>query len=329
MRPVWFGLLVTLLGAHAGAGAPEGRAQPAEPVVLAPDSAAVVLSRYPPGHMPVEAAVIRAISSLEVRGSRRDVSLLRHIAAHEQPVLATAARRAIAAVRTRQRHAQRVAFADDLRAPIDMAAMIRTWRREGLGPAEAACAAYAHTIVGDAPTADGPSIDGDPERLLADGKASAAVAALDADADPQLAARAFEEAGQIRRALRIHAERAVAGDDDALATLEDYGVDTERLFLGLLRSGEVDDAQALETLVRRGDGWTVRVLAERVKAPAASEQATAADALGRMLIVDLRTRPLQRGARELARKTLREAAMRGAPPVRPIAAEALRVADGS
>jgi hypothetical protein len=316
---------LTLLGTAAGAEAPGDHADSA--VDWDTDGAAQVLSRYPSGHTPVEAQVLRALSTLEVRGTRRDVSLLRHIAANEQPILAAAARRAIAAVRARQRDAQRVAFAGELPGPVDLDAEARAWRAKGLGPAEASCAAYAHAIVGDPAPSGRTPVDGDPERLLADGQAVAAVAALDPAADPSLAARAYEEAGQVRRALRIYAENAVAGDDAAVAALEDYGVDIERLFLGLLRTGQIDDAQALETLVRRGDGWTVRVLAERVKAPAASEQATAADALGRMLIVDLRTQPLRRRAQELARKTLREAAAEGAAPVRPIAAEALRIAD--
>lgn len=320
MRPGMLALMAFLLGSAPQAlagGAPD------RPEVVTVDDvggAAALLSRFAPGRMSLEEPVFRALHVLTESGTPSEVSLLGDVARHEQDVIANLARSAIVRIRERQREAQREAWAAP--TPSTLREAHRAWRSKGLGPTEASCAAYAETVLGNRPLLH-ESVEGHPELLLAEGKARAAIAALTPEDPVLLAARAHEEAGDVAGALRVLARRAVTGDEEATAALDAYGLDTERLLLGLPHTDEVDDSAALELLVRRGSHLTVQVLAERSKRPSASEQAISADALGRMLIPALRSSPLASRDRELARKTLRRVAMAGAPPVRPIALEAL------
>jgi hypothetical protein len=315
-------VLSTLLPAIAAAS-PRGSGDGGPPAAMATsdtERAARLLSRYPAGRMPVDPQVLRAIGTLDVGGDRRDVPVLRSIVEREQPVLARLARHAIGSIRDRQRAAQRSAFDPD---PAAIARAVRAWRDTDLGPAEAACAAYADALLGPAGPTRPQAIGADPEALLERGRAAEAVAFLPTSGDLPLAVRTHEEAGDVPGALRRLARAAAGGDGWALAHLEAYDIDVERLLLGLPHVDEVDGTRTLDTLVRRGGGLTIRVLAERFKFSSGSEQATAADALGRMLLVAHREAPLPRAERQLARQALADAAQTALPPVRPIALEAL------
>ncbi len=293
------------------------------------DQAARLLSVHPPGQMPANPSVLGAIATLQVRGTPADIAVLRDVLAQEEPLLANLAGRAIADIRARQRASQREAFATDLhRVDARQADAIQraesAWRARGLGPTEARCAAYADRILGDVPAIQGLSLPDDPERLLERGEARAAVGALTADTTPAIAVRAYEDAGDVRSAIRVHALAAVGGDPAATEALESYGIEVERLVLGMLHTDRVHEPEALETLVRKGRGLTVSVLAERVIHPTSqSDLATAADALGRMLHTQLRPDPLPRADRERIRRTLWTASQRGDPALRSIAREAL------
>jgi len=268
------------------------------------DSAAVALSTYNEGTLPVERPVLSALATLERHGTPAEVSLLKHLQQHENKVLANLAGRAIDAIRTRQRDDQRSEFSRSLTQESPTGNAVRRWRNAGLGPTEAACAAYADAVLGSEPVH--PDVD---------------------VVDDALSARELEDRGHVRQALRIHALRAAAGHESGTTALLAYGVDSERLLLGMLHTGSALEPEALETLVRGGENLTVRVLAERVKRPIGSEQATAADALGRMLSAELRRAPLADADRDLATRSLRKAASIAHPEVRVIVREALAQAD--
>ncbi|MFK7931478.1 MAG: hypothetical protein AB8H79_25085 [Myxococcota bacterium] len=303
MRAFLVGIGVALIASVPALAGPEDSAnavQPADQV----DTAAVSLSAYNEGTLPVERPVLAALATLERHGTPAEVSLLQHLQEHENKVLANLAGRAIDAIRTRQRDDQRSEFSRSLTRESRKGTAIRRWRNAGLGPTEAACAAYADAVLG--PDAMHSPVD-------------------PAQATPS--AREFEDRGQVRQALRIHAQRAAAGNESGATALLAYGVDSERLLLGMLHSGWAIEPEALETLVRGGENLTVRVLAERVKRPLGSDQATAADALGRMLSAELRRSPLADADRDLATRTLRKAASVAHPEVRVIVREALAQAD--
>lgn len=326
-------LALLLAGAPALAG--DGAIRPGhseEATAVQRTAAARVLSAYVPGRMPVEGPALRAIADLDVYGEPEDIAVLRHVLDHESDVLARMAKDAIGRIRARQRVRQRDAFKAGLSTPDPtlnraLTRAERWWMAGGLGPTEAWCAAYADVILGEA--GDEPSLPSilpdDPKILLARGEAASALAATDGSTDAQTRVRAFEDAGRVRGAIRIHAEQAASGDAEAIEALESYGIEVERLVLGLLHQDQNRESETLETLVRSGRGLTVRVLAERVvDPPSASDQVTAADALGRMLHTQARRDPLPRADRERIRTALRTASFRAAPAVRPIVREALR-----
>jgi len=292
--------------------------------------AARVLSVHAPGELPATRSVLGALAVLQVKGGPAEVALLRDVLAHEDPLLADLARRGIADIRTRQRTAQRQAFARSLSHPSPQARAanvrrIARWRASGLGPTEARCAAYADRVLGSEPLPAALPVHDDPQELLDQGRARAALGVLDRDptGSDALRIRAHEDAGDVRGAIRLHAHRAAAGDAKSITALEGYGIEVERLVLGLLHSDRIHEPEALETLVRSGQGLTVSVLAERVMdPPSRSDQATAADALGRMLHTR-RPAPLPRAERERIRRTLWTASQHADPEVSDIARDAL------
>lgn len=294
MRALLLGIQLFLLAAVPAVAGPGERGEI--------DAAAMQLSTYQSGTLPVERPVLAALATMERHGTPAEVSLLRDVQTHENRVLANLAERAIQAIRTRQRETQRRSFSATLPGDARLNAAVRQWRSKGLGPTEASCAAYAIAVLGDAAL--------DPHQP-----------------DRNLTARELEDRGDIQAALRIHADQAASGQEAGTTALRAYGIDSERLILGLLHSRAAAEPEALETLVRGGESLTVRVLAERVKRPAGSDQATAADALGRMLLTELRRSPLPKADQELARRTLRKAAQRALPEVRVIVREALAQAD--
>lgn len=131
--------------------------------------------------------------------------------------------------------------------------------------------------------------------------------------------------------MRLWGTLAAAGVPEAREALDRYGVDVERLLLGMLVGPRVDgvrdakrtDAQVLEVLVRNGGNLTVSVLAERTRHTTPSEGAAAADALARMLDPAVRQEPLPVGVEGEARRALHQASALGAGPVAVIATEAL------
>lgn len=307
-----------------------GAARAEEPRV----EAAVLLSRYPAGSVPVDPTTMTAIQRLGEEGTRQEISLLRNLAEHERDEVRAASVEAIAAIRARQRAAQREAFAGALPDWDDLATERDRLRGEGLGREEADCVAYAATVLGPPVPIEPVPAEGDPETLLAEGRPRLAMAALKGDlARPEhrIAAVAWEDVGEPKAALQHYAVLAAGGDDEAAATLDAFGVDAERLLLGLLVRPEPHLAsgargELLEVLVRRGGYLTVEVLTDRSAAGPLSERLTATDALGRMLDIKVRTEPLDARGRTLARRALIRATRAEEDSIRSLAVEAVSAA---
>lgn len=296
------------------------------------------LSRYAPGQMPVDPTVINALDQFRADGDPGDVALLRSIARHERSEIADFATRAIAGIRSRQRDDQRDVFARDLPDWPELAAAGTAWQKLGLGEEEAACVAYAHLVLGAQPKAIKPQpVSGGAAEYLANGSPRMALLSTvgSTPADGLLKAQAHEDLGDLPGALRTYAVLAAAGVPEARQALDGYGIDVERLMLGLLvsaRAGEslmpeVTDshaeAEVLEMLVRHGGNLTVAVLAERTRNATISEGATAADALARMLDPHFRAEPLPVGVDGEAWRALRLASRSASAPVAEIAQDAL------
>jgi HEAT repeat protein len=317
----------------AGALALAGPARAADP--RDPNEAAALLSRYPAGSLPLDPTTMTAIHLLGEAGDRQDISLLRNIAEHERDEIRAAAVDAIGAIRDRQRIAQRERFARDLPDQADLAAPAAALRAQGLGGEEAACAAYADRILGTEPLGPHPStreeVKGDPEALIEEGRPRTAVAVLERDpssAARALEARAWEDLGEPRGAVRQYALLAARGEAEGWEALDRFGVDPERLLLGLLTHADTRlppgaESEVLEVLVRRGELPTVEVLAERATHRSASERAIATDALVRMIQAAGREHPLGERAHAVAHEALVRATRDRVESIRAIALEAL------
>jgi hypothetical protein len=286
------------------------------------------LSRYPAGQVPVEPSTMGAITVIAEQGTRSEVGLLRSLVEQERKEVRDHAVRAIESLRQRQRQRQRARYVMELPSETELRRLARPWARSGLGPTSARAIAYATRILGEDPVSPPGLGDGDARQLLAAGQPRRALSVLGAEGQGQeelrLVARAREDAGDVRGALQAYTTGALAGDAEAEATLAEFGVEDEWLYLGLLIAdvpgpvGE-QDAPLLEALVRLGGQPTVEVLSEQMFRGGGSERASAADALVR-LMEGPRTSPV---TRDEIRSALSTARREGSPPVREIAAAAL------
>jgi hypothetical protein len=290
-----------------------------------------LLSRYPAGMIPVDPGVIDAISQVGDAGGRDEVSLLRNLVENERPEVQQAASVAIASIRDRQRQSQREAFAQDLPDWPDLQKAAAPYQSAGLGREESICVAYSGFVLGTSSLRQAKPGDGDAATLLAAGrprKALSAALAEDTRDARRWEARAREDLGDVTGAVHGYALLAAGGDVDARAALDGFGVDAERLLLGMLANPDEkrghSEAEVLEVLVRNGNDLTVSVLAERTRSKLSSDRATAADALSRMLDAELREQPLPQTVQRAARRALSVATREGPEPVRVIATEALK-----
>ena len=175
---------------------------------------------------------------------------------------------------------------------------------------------------------------GDARDLLAAGRPYRALSATlgKTDADGRLlAARAQEDLADVHAAIRSYAWLAAEGNADARDALDGYGIDAERLLLGMLSVGQrvskpANDAAVFEVLIHHGDDLTVTVLAERIRSRPGSESAWATDALARMLDPQVRESPLPTIVQREAHQAILAASREGPEPVQAIAAEALKTA---
>ncbi len=289
------------------------------------DTAASALSRYPAGQVPVEVHVITAIATLGEQGGAAERPLLANLARHERSEIRAAAVSALNELRSRMREVQRQDFAATLPSWSDLASEVSAG---GESSSEGhLCAVYALRVMGNKRLAAPTPGAGDVEHLLATGQPHRALAAAagDQSTEAQLqSALALEEVGQVRAAVRAYAALAASGDVAAGNELNGFGVDTERLLLGLLELEEAspldrNEAQVLEVLVRSGEALTVEVLTERTQSATHSDRATAADALVRMLDENLRSRPLPTAGVQGVRRALRRVSSEGPLEIREIA----------
>lgn len=320
------------LAASASKVAPADAAETA--AAAAVDDATTLLSRYPAGLVPVDPGVMGAIATLGADGGADEISLLRNLVENERAEVRQAASRAIADIRERQHAAQRESFAGQLPDWPDLEPVAAPLRESGLGREEAACVAYANLVLGEARERKARAESGDAAALLASGRPHKALAAAVSGNDTKarlLEARALEDLGDVRGAVQQYARLAALGNREAHAALDGYGIDTERLLLGLFarpdgRSPGLDgdEARVLEVLIRHGGELTVQVLTERTRGSLPSDRATAADALARMLEGDGRAAPLDGVLQHRAERALAVATRDAVPNVGTIASEALK-----
>lgn len=287
------------------------------------------LSAYPAGGLPDTDEVRAAIERLGIDGDKAEVGLLRSVAEAEAPALRHAALEAIASIRSRSVEAQREAFARTLPDWPELAsAPVSPVRRE-LGREEQACLAYADLLLESDPVVDPSPRAGDPAAYLLIGQPHRALMAAKADPTVEgrrMEAKAREEVGDVPGALQQYAELASQGDSAAFAALDRYGVDAERLLLGMLASPQTAQASAvaiLDVLVAEGATLTVDVLAEQTRSPDTLVRLTAADALARMLEGSVRLEPLRDASRLKARQALVHVVHTGPAPVAALARDAL------
>ncbi len=284
------------------------------------DASARMLSRYPAGEIPVEAQVLGAIATLGDLGTRAEIPLLANLVRNERLEIRTVSIAALEDVRSRLRSRQRVAYAADL-----------VQRDDPQGPTDTSrCVAYAQLVIGDGHGLAPRPEKGDAERLLRTGQPHKALAAAAANSDEDSRfheAIAREELGDVRGAVVEYAELLAEGNETAERELDAFGVDTERLLLGLLSMEDIpvarNEARVLDILVRKGSGVTVGVLAERAMQGHASDRATATDALVRMLDTSQREQPLAEDGVRSARTALTRVSIEGPLEIREIAAQGL------
>lgn len=324
-------LRVALLAAVLTAGQADAAEAPSSTDI---EQAARLLSAFPTGMMPPRDDVIEAIEVLAEQGDRTEISLLRNVAIHERLEVRGTAAAAIEHIRARQRVELRAAFVDSLPAEVELTVAAAEHRQFGLGNEAARCAAYAEAVL------SGPKLEVEmasdehlaAEDLLAAGMPRRALIAAMSDQRPEarhLEAQAREELGDVSGALHEYALLASRGDNNARDELDDFGVDAERLLLGMMvgqKGSTLDlssDAATLDVLVRHGEELTATVLAERTVNGSLAVRAVATDALGRMLSGSGRPHPLSARGKRIAQRALAEAARTGPEDLASIAREAL------
>jgi len=234
------------------------------------------LSRYPAGMMPVSEPTLSAIDTLHESGERQEIALLKHLAEFEAAKIQEASRKAILAIRDRQRILQRTAFAASLPNWPDMETAAAQFIDQTTGPEEARCVAYVDWILGesDVPVLQ-PANSGDAEQYLASGEPRKALAVLigrETPAATTMMARAFEDLGEIHRALTLYWSLFLSGENAMLAVFQKHGIDPERFLLGLPHHPyyhtliDTNTAQGWQWLKHHGDILTLTVLGEQLAA---------------------------------------------------------------
>ena len=272
----WLLIYVGLASASPAAPVPTDVSGSAFEREIQAEQAAATLSRFPAGRVPATEPVLAAIAALGASGSRDHLALLSSLAAREVPEVQQAAERAIGTLNQRTIDTTRKIFSAN-NIPSDSAVdhWVRTHETElarpngsKLGREESRTVAYAAIVLDGIKTAQVPSADDD--------EAEARARELQTDAIP---------------ALVHHARSAADGEQDSLDAIRAFGVDPERLLLGMSASPKSElvarvEPTAVEVLVREGSERTMTVLMERAASGDTAEKVVAIDALGRMLQKD-------------------------------------------
>ena len=255
-------------------------------------AASRILGRYSAGRMPASAEVSHALDVLTAHGTPEELPLLESIARHEGVELVLSAQIAHDHIVERERQHLRDALAAEVPDPatlerwigVNAAALARS---DGatLGHTEQRMVAYTALLIGTQEPVESPPPGG-----------------------WVTTAHALEDAREGRRALLYLARGAVQDEPGALQGIRQYGVDPERLILGMVSSPDPALAptagpEAVNLLSREGSVNTVAVLIEQARTDNAPTRIRALDALGEML----KSSRLPPGARSLARRELQRA----------------------
>jgi len=247
-----------------------------------PESAAQILSRFPAGNVPASIAVLDAMGVLAESGDDEHISLLESMIGPESPEVQEAAKLALRDISSRGRTALRKNFSEPATQRIQAVAQHFKDNELRLGTHERQALAYTVLVL---------------ERIPAN-----------AEEEWRMSGMTSEEANDPKGALRTYALAAANGHADAFDEIRAYGIDPERLVLGLWTAwcpDQTDTSITLDTLVHHGSIQTVRVLANRAVRAPAYHRAIALDALSQMLADG----KLSRSASSVARHGL-ESAMR-------------------
>lgn len=260
-----------------------------------PDDAATVLSRYPAGRVPNSPVVMDAIRALQEEGGADHIGVLQSLQEHEQSPIREAAGGALLIVTLRARLERREAYtAPDNRD-------VRRWlsehqpaRDDGspLGEREADAVAYAVLVCGGPQKVYAQT----PTVLISEGEKR-------------------EDEADLHSALLHYSFAAARGDHAAREIIGAFGLDTERLLLGLSARTRLltePPAETLDTLIGTGSAQTVAVLIERSRASDEITQVQALDALAEMI----RRGQLPAAARRQARQRLEDATHDNREPMR-------------
>ena len=244
------------------------------------DEAAALLSRFEPGAMPRAVSVMGALSELGSFGSAEHLPLLSSLAAEEQEVIQTHARAAIERISQRERdHMRRRYQQPGNEAVTDWLSRHEPVGPEGerLGRSERHVVAYTALVLAET---IGPI-----------------------DQDWRTTGEALESRGHAQEAIQLYVTAALRGEADAYARLTAFGLDTERLMLGVYTALPADHEARLPLqawLVDGGGLDTVRVFADRVSRTGAGERGLTLTALGVMI----RSGRLSTGAASAARSRI-------------------------
>jgi hypothetical protein len=248
-------LFITILLALS----PSARASPQ----AGTDNAAALLSRFEPGAMPKATGVVSALNSLADFGSAEHLPLLNSLASEEQYAIQVHARAAIKLIAQRERQANRNSY----QRPGHKAVTVWLSQHEPVGPAgerlgrnERHAVAYTALVLAES---IGPST-----------------------LQWRDLGERLELEGRHQEAIRLYVTAALRGEDEAFANLTAFGLDTERLMLGVYTALPSDHSAKpllLSWLVREGGITAVRVFAERIGRSEAIERATTLDALSKMI----------------------------------------------
>lgn len=291
MRCGWLALIFSgLIGAAAQAGE-------------AVDDAAGALSVFAPGHVPDDPEVRLWIEQIGALGGAEELPLLRELVRSEGAGVRRSAQAAEREIRQRIATSQRQHYLASLPSEAALASPTERWVHRGLEPAQAGCAAYAEAVLGQDP---------DPEL-----RRTTSAPTL------EKMARALADRGELQLAVRLHAAGASRGHEPSFLVLQELGVDPERLLLGLIATGQAPDLSAWTILSRRGERLTVEVLGERIRGRSLTHQISAVNALGDMLVVENRVRPLHSSEATRARQLLLDAAATAPSALKPAVTRAL------
>jgi hypothetical protein len=244
---------------------------------LAHAEPAALISRFPPGHLPDTDAVFGALKELAEFGTADDAPLLRSVVEKEDGGVQRAAVQALAAIEVRERSALRDGFSRKIPGEKEIDSWIAARAKAPsarLGHAEQQMVAYSALVLAEA------IVQGTPEALE-----PVAQAAL-----PQLReqAKAAERTNKPALAVSLYVLAMVSGDEQARGDLVEFGVDPDRLVLGMTSAGTPPgvpriEAESVGAVVRSGEAETLTALLERARGSARIQRVMALDNLAGLL----------------------------------------------